>query len=63
MKWISLLLLVMLLPVSGEPDELGEVALGFMEKVRAGQVDLEPGVDTALAPETGEGKREQIARS
>lgn len=37
-------------------------ALGFLEKVRGGTVDLAPGVDTAMSPHTSAEKREQISR-
>jgi len=38
-----------------------EVAVDFLEKVRAGKVNLEPGGDTALSATTGPEKRRQIA--
>jgi len=47
------------LAASSDP---GETALQFMEKVRAKTVNLEPGSDTALSPQTGEAKRKEIAR-
>lgn len=40
----------------------GDSALRFLEKVQAGTVNLNPGGDTALAPQTGDRKREEIAR-
>lgn len=40
----------------------GETALQFLEKVRAGTVNLMPGGDTALAGQTAERKREEIRR-
>ncbi|MCX6867465.1 MAG: hypothetical protein NTV46_14845 [Verrucomicrobia bacterium] len=43
----------------GEP---GAAAVRFLEKVRAKTLDLEPGGDTALAPQTSAQKRREIAR-
>ena len=40
----------------------GETAVDFLEKVRAGAVNLEPGGDTAISPQTSASKRKQIAR-
>ncbi len=44
------------------PADPGGTAVRFLEKVRAGNLNLEPGGDTALAPETGDIKRQEIAR-
>jgi hypothetical protein len=44
------------------PAGPGESAIGFLEQVRSGELDLAPGGDTALAASTGERKREEIAR-
>ena len=41
-------------------NEPGPAALGFLEKVRDGDLDLEPGGDTALQEHTAEAKRRQI---
>lgn len=41
----------------------GAVAMDFLEKVRDGKVDLEPGGDTALQENTAEAKRRQIRQS
>jgi hypothetical protein len=40
----------------------GETAVDFLEKVRAGAVNLEPGGDTALSAQTSASKRREIAR-
>lgn len=40
----------------------GETAIDFLEKVRAGAINLEPGADTALSPHTSANKRREIAR-
>ena len=44
------------------PGEPGEAALAFLEKVRDGKLNLEPGGDTALIPQTSEKKRREISR-
>lgn len=44
------------------PSDPGETALLFMEKVRSRKINLDPGCDTALSPQTGEAKRQEIAR-
>jgi hypothetical protein len=43
-------------------DDPGQTAVRYLEQVRAGKVNLEPGKDTALSPVTGEDKRAEIAR-
>ncbi len=54
-------LLALAVAVHAAPGDPAEVALGFLEKVRRGDVNLEPGGDTALSPATGREKRRQIA--
>lgn len=44
---------------SGDP---GKAAVDFLEKVRQRKLNLEPGGDTALSPQTVEGKRREIAK-
>lgn len=44
------------------PDDPAGVAVDFLEKVRAGSIDLKPGADTALSSNTAEEKRREIAR-
>lgn len=44
------------------PEDPGAAALRFLEKVRDGELDLKPGGDTALAPQTSENKRQEISR-
>ncbi len=44
------------------PSDPGETAVHFLEKVRAKNLDLAPGADTALSPQTSEVKRKEIAR-
>ena len=44
-------------------NEPGGAALDFLEKVRAGEVDLAPGADTALQENTGDAKLRQIRQS
>jgi len=43
-------------------DDPGQTAVRYLEQVRAGKVNLEPGKDTALSPVTGDDKRTEIAR-
>jgi hypothetical protein len=45
---------------AGDP---GTAALDFLGKVRDGQLDLDPGTDTALQEHTTKGKREMIRKS
>lgn len=59
---ISALWLAMLVSALGFPGDPGEAALRFLEKTRARQLNLEPGSDTALSPQTSAAKRQQIAR-
>lgn len=54
--------LVMLVSALGAPGDPGEAAIRFLEKTRARQLDLEPGGDTALSPQTSAAKRREIAR-
>lgn len=44
------------------PGDPGETAVQFLEKVRGRNLNLDPGTDTALAPQTSEPKRREIAR-
>lgn len=61
-KVLILFLAVAVATVSaGSPERPAAVALEFLEKVRAGTVNLEPGGDTALSPLTGQDKRREIA--
>lgn len=46
------------LPV--QANEPGPAALDFLKKVKAGEIDLTPGVDTALQPNTSDEKRATI---
>ena len=43
--------------------DVGEAALAFLGKVRDGEIDLQPGGDTALLEQTTEEKRESIRKS
>jgi hypothetical protein len=60
-KLISALMATAVSAVAATSDP-GETAVRFLEKVRAQDVDLSPGADTALAPSTSEAKRKEIAR-
>jgi hypothetical protein len=55
-------LLATLATAMAAPTDPGASALHFLEKVRTKKVNLEPGADTALAPQTSEKKRKEIAR-
>ena len=44
------------------PSDPGETAVHFLEKVRTQNLNLEPGGDTALSPQTSGQKRREIAR-
>ena len=47
---------------AGGSQRSGVTAVRFLEKVRAKTLNLEPGGDTALSPQTSEKKRQEIAR-
>lgn len=40
----------------------GSVAVDFLEKVRIGKLDLKPGGDTAISPQTADAKKQEIAK-
>jgi len=54
--------LALLASAAGLSMDAGEAALRYLEKIRDGKVNLEPGRDTALANETTRDKRLEIAR-
>ncbi len=60
-KWVSIIWLALWTCAAGMSQEVGEAALQFMEKARDGELDLAPGRDTALAPQTSSRKRKEIA--
>lgn len=43
-------------------SEPGETAIAFLEKVRSGKLNLDPGGDTALSSHVSKNKREEIAK-
>jgi hypothetical protein len=55
-------LLAMAVSALAAPSDPGETAVHFLEKVRTNNLNLEPGIDTALSPHTSEKKRKEIAR-
>ncbi|NJM37183.1 MAG: hypothetical protein HC845_04540 [Akkermansiaceae bacterium] len=61
MKIIFALILATL-TAQAASDGPGKAALDFLEKVRQGKLNLEPGGDTALSSQTSESKKQQIAR-
>jgi len=46
----------------GASNDPGKEAIDFLEKVRLGKIDLAPGGDTALSPQTADEKKREIAR-
>ncbi|MES2659130.1 MAG: hypothetical protein V4689_10975 [Verrucomicrobiota bacterium] len=61
MKIFSVLLAVTL-AAQAAPSDPGTAAIDFLEKVREGKLNLEPGGDTALSAQTAKGKRKQIEK-
>jgi hypothetical protein len=59
---VILALITMAITAVAAPNDPGETALHFLEKVRAKNLNLAPGADTALSPQTSEAKRKEIAR-
>ncbi len=55
-------LLAMAVSAAAATSDPGETAVRFLEKVRTKNLNLEPGADTALSPQTLESKRREIAR-
>ena len=55
-------LLAMAVSGLAAPSDPGETAVDFLEKVRTKNLNLEPGADTALSPQTSDKKRKEIAR-
>ncbi len=60
-KFIFALLLASL-TVQAASEDPGKAAVDFLEKVRQGKLNLEPGGDTALSPQVSASKKQQIAR-
>ncbi len=61
MKLIPVLLATTLF-AHGASNDPGKEAIDFLEKVRLGKLDLAPGGDTALSPQTADEKKREIAR-
>jgi len=57
-----LAILAMAVTAFAGSNDPGETAVHFLEKVRAKKLNLEPGGDTALSPQTSGQKRKEIAR-
>jgi hypothetical protein len=57
------LFLAVALSATAAPNDPARVAVDFLEKVRLGKLDLEPGGDTALSAQTVPEKKHQIARN
>jgi hypothetical protein len=57
-----LVLLALTMVAHAASSDPGSVAIEFLEKVREGKLNLEPGGDTALSPQTVESKRHEIAK-
>ncbi len=60
-KFAAVLLMLTLVAHAGSGDP-GGAALDFLEKVRQGKLNLEPGGDTALSPQTADRKKRQISK-
>jgi hypothetical protein len=56
------ILLAATLSATAAPSDPGRVALDFLEKVRVRNLNLEPGGDTAISPQTADEKKASIAR-
>lgn len=61
-RTMSALWLAMLVSALGAAGDPGETAIRFLEKTRSRKINLEPGADTALSPQTSTAKRREIAR-
>ncbi len=61
MKFLFVLLAIPMI-AHAAPSDPGKAAIDFLEKVRARELDLEPGGDTALSPQTSAEKKRRIAR-
>jgi hypothetical protein len=61
-KRVAVVWLAIVSCVTGLPEDAGQAAVRFIEMARSGELDLEPGRDTAMLPETSAEKRKQIAR-
>ena len=59
---ICLAILVMAVTALAGSSDPGATAVHFLEMVRTKKLNLEPGGDTALSPQTSEQKRKEIAR-
>lgn len=62
MKLTTCLLLAMVMIAKSASSDPGKVAVDFLEKVRVGKLDLAPGADTAISPQTADGKKRDIAK-
>ena len=52
----------MAITAHGATSDPGKTAIDFLEKVRLGKLDLKPGGDTALSPQTADGKKQEIEK-
>jgi hypothetical protein len=59
---IGALWLAMLVSALGNPGDAADAAMRFLEKTRSRKINMEPGGDTALSPQTSPSKRREIAR-
>ena len=60
---VILVLLVTVIAAQAAPSDPGSAAIDFLEKVRLRKLNLEPGGDTALSPQTADSKKRKIAKS
>lgn len=61
-KLISLIMAMAATTALAATGDPGETAIAFLEKVRAGKIDLAPGKDTALVAHVSPSKRQEITR-
>jgi hypothetical protein len=61
-KMICALWFSLLVCAHGATGDPGDAAIRFLEKTRSRKINLEPGGDTALSPQTSADKRREIAR-
>ncbi|HEX7261039.1 MAG TPA: hypothetical protein VF258_04435, partial [Luteolibacter sp.] len=61
MKFLFVLLAIPVI-AHAAPSDPGKTAIDFLEKVRSRKINLEPGGDTALSPQTAAEKKRQISR-
>jgi hypothetical protein len=59
---ILFILLATAITAHATTTDPGKAALEFLEKVRSGKINLAPNTDTAISPQTTDGKKHEIAK-